>query len=674
MKLSSIGISVLVIMGCSGESQKGGGEQPYLGTRTVKIIEQDGKQFKDLNKNGELDPYEDWRLSPEERSKDLLSKMSLEEKIGMMLIADMKMTNEVSIMDFNAKQEGPITTAFNEEDIIVANNQFTGEPLPHPVMNTVGTTKGITERKLRHFIWRTTTAPADTMAKWANKVQALAESDNLGIPVLFASNPRNHITGGSLGATGSTSVGFSKWPSEIGLAAMKDKDMVCKFADMARQEWVSVGIRKGYMYMADLATEPRWQRSEGTFGEDPTLAAECIEAIVLGFQGDTLGAQSVALTTKHFPGGGATYKGFDPHYTYGRNAVFPAKQFEKNLLPFKAAIKAGTSSIMPYYSLPKDTKYEEVAYAYNKGVLRDLLRGELGFTGIINSDTGPIESMPWGVDDLNIEQRYIKALDAGTNMFAGNGDPTQLIKTLQAHPEAMPLVDESVELLLRELFRLGLFENPYVDEGEAPTVVGKDEFVQAGEEAQRKSIVLLRNVEDQLPLAKATKVYFVEYGAHQTPTADHVYSKAYEDLIFVSTAEEADVILLWLKPAIRPLFPADDSPLRVNLSSCGIDVDYVNRLTAEKPTVLAINYANPFVIDEVYNAQTAGCFVGVFATFGVQPEALLDVVSGKFNPSAKMPFTTPISEVAVERNKEDLPGYDEGADYALFKFGEGLSY
>jgi beta-glucosidase len=205
MKLSSIGISVLVIMGCSGESQKGGGEQPYLGTRTVKIIEQDGKQFKDLNKNGELDPYEDWRLSPEERSKDLLSKMSLEEKIGMMLIADMKMTNEVSIMDFNAKQEGPITTAFNEEDIIVANNQFTGEPLPHPVMNTVGTTKGITERKLRHFIWRTTTAPADTMAKWANKVQALAESDNLGIPVLFASNPRNHITGGSLGATGSTS-------------------------------------------------------------------------------------------------------------------------------------------------------------------------------------------------------------------------------------------------------------------------------------------------------------------------------------------------------------------------------------------------------------------------------------------------------------------------------------
>ena len=232
---------------------------------------------------------------------------------------------------------------------------------------------------MRHFIWRTTTAPADTLAKWANKVQELAESDRLGIPVLFASNPRNHITGGALGATGSTSVGFSKWPSEIGLAAMRDPELIRTFGDMARQEWVSVGIRKGYMYMADLVTEPRWQRSEGTFGEDPELAAESIKAIVLGFQGDSLHAGSVALTTKHFPGGGATYKGFDPHYTYGRNAVFPGGQFEKNLLPFKAAIEAGTSSIMPYYSLPKDTEYEEVAYAYNKGILRDLLRGQLGF-------------------------------------------------------------------------------------------------------------------------------------------------------------------------------------------------------------------------------------------------------------------------------------------------------
>ncbi|WP_262245061.1 glycoside hydrolase family 3 protein [Parapedobacter soli] len=673
-KIGIMGVSILTIVGCSGTSQTGGTNQPQLGMRTVKTIEQNGKQFKDLNKNGQLDPYEDWRLSSRERSQDLLQRMTLEEKAGMMLIADMMMTNEVSIMAPQVQQTGPITAEFNENDVVVDKNQFTGEPLPHPVMNTIGTTKGILEHKLRHFIWRTTSAPADTMAKWANKVQALAEDDNLGIPVLFAPNPRNHITGGSLGATGSTSVGFSMWPSEIGLAAMRDADMIRKFGDMARQEWVSVGIRKGYMYMADLATEPRWQRIEGTFGEDPELAAQSIEAIVLGFQGDTLNPSSVALTTKHFPGGGATYKGFDPHYTYGRNAVFPAGQFENNLLPFKAAIKAGTSSIMPYYSLPKGTGYEEVAYAYNKGILRDLLRDELGFKGIINSDTGPIESMPWGVDDLGIEQRYLKALDAGTNMFAGNADPSQLIGVLERHPEVMPLVDESVLLLLTELFKLGLFENPYVDEETAALTVGKEEFAKAGEEAQRKSVVLLRNTDKKLPLAKETKVFFIDYGSNRIPTAADAYNGVYEWLTFVDTPEAADVILLWVKPSIRPLFPADDSPLRVNLSSCGIDVDYVNGLTANKPTILAINYSNPFVIDEVFNPQTQDRFIGVLATFGIQPEALLDVVAGRFNPTGKMPFTTPISEAAVENNKEDLPGYAEGADYALFKFDEGLGY
>jgi len=672
-------MSTLVIIslsGCVTDKKSATSPQPKLGTRSVAIIEQDGLKFKDLNKNGEVDAYEDWRLSPAERSQDLLKRMSLEEKAGMMLIADMRMENEAFMLE-KVVQAKPVTSDFNEQDIVIDKNQFTGEPLARPIMNTVGTTKGILKHKMRHFIWRTTTAPADTMARWANKVQALAESDSLGIPVIFASNPRNHITSGSMGATASASVGFSKWPSEIGLAAMRDSALIHQFGDMARQEWLATGVRKGYMYMADLATEPRWQRIEGTFGEDPELAAQSIAAITLGFQGDTLNEKSIALTTKHFPGGGATYKGFDPHYSYGRNEVFPGNRFEANLLPFKAAIKAGTSSIMPYYSLPKDTKYEEVAYAYNKGILRDLLREELGFKGIINSDTGPIESMPWGVDDLNIEQRYVRALEAGTNMFAGNADPTQLIQTLKDNSEVMTYVDESVQLLLNELFQLGLFENPYVDESAALQIVGKEEFVQAGKEAQRKSIVLLRNENGALPLKKETKVYFEDYFKdyhHMAPGPGNVFDAAADHFTFVGTPEEADVILLWIKPAMRPLFPADDSPLRVDLSACAIDVDYINGLTAKKPTVLAINYANPFVIDEIFNEQTKDRFLGVIATFGVEPEALLDVVSGKFNPTGKMPFTTPISQQVVEANKEDVPGYMEAEGYALFRFDEGLSF
>lgn len=678
MKYSNLfyGVSFLALLSSCAEGNKAI-KQADLGTESVNILTVDNLQFKDLNKNGELDPYEDWRLSSEERAKDLVSKMTLEEKAGMLLIADMRMFNEVFMLD-KIETPKPVTADLNEEDVVIDKNQFTGESLAYPVMNTVGTTKGVKDHHLRHYIWRTTTADAATMATWANKVQALAEETRLGIPVIFASNPRNHISAGSMGATASASVGFSKWPSEIGLAAMNDKETVRQFADMARQEWASVGLRKGYMYMADLATEPRWQRIEGTFGEDPQLAAETMEQIVLGFQGQQLGNQSIALTTKHFPGGGATYKGFDPHYTYGRNAVFPGNRLEENMLPFKAAINAGTSSIMPYYSLPKDTEYEEVAYAYNKGILRDLLRGELGFTGIINSDTGPIESMPWGVDSLTIEKRYVKALEAGVNLFAGNADPSLLIQTIKQHPEVMPLVDESAELLAKELFDLGLFENPYVNVDQAAQTVGKAEFVAAGKAAQRKSVVLLRNEQKQLPITKPTKVYFEDYQKPYSKKVDNlpgnVITAQYEGLEFVNTPEEADVILLWLKPAIRPLFPADQSPLQVNLSSAAVNVDYINQLTAKKPTILAVNYSNPFAIDEIYNNDTQNRFIGVIGTFGVENEALLDIVTGKVKPSGKMPFTTPINQAAVEKNKEDVPGYDEGPEYPLFKFGEGLTY
>lgn len=677
MKVASLILGMSIVLGLTSCADRSANtSQPKLGSQSVEILSVDGSRFKDLNKNGQLDPYEDWRLGSEERSKNLLSQMNLEEKAGMLLIADMRMFNEIFMLDRTSEQL-PVTSDFNEKDIIVDKNQFTGEPLPYPVMNAVGTTKGIIKHHMRHFIWRTTTAPANVMATWANKVQALAESDRLGIPVIFTSNPRNHISAGSMGATASSSVGFSKWPSEIGMAAINDQETVQKFADMARQEWLAVGIRKGYMYMADLATEPRWQRIEGTFGEDPKLAADAMKAIVLGFQGKKLSNTSIALTTKHFPGGGATYKGFDPHYSYGRNAVFPGGRLEANMLPFKAAIKAGTSSIMPYYSLPKDTKYEEVAYAYNKGILRDLLRAKLGFKGIINSDTGPIESMPWGVDSLTIELRYKKALEAGINLFAGNADPAQLINTLKNNPGIMPLVNESVLLLLKELFDLGLFENPYVNAEEAQQLVGRADFVAAGKDAQRKSIVLLRNETKKLPLANNTKIYFEDYQkayGSKDAIGGIAYTTAYEGLTFVQKPEEADVILLWIKPAIRPLFPANDDPLQVNLSNCAVNVPYINSLTAKKPTILVVNFANPFVIDEIYNEQTKNRFTGLIATFGIETDALLDIVTGKSKPTAKMPFTTPRNQQAVETNREDVPGYDEGPDYALFKFGEGLNY
>ena len=332
---------------------------------------------------------------------------------------------------------------------------------------------------------------------------------------------------------------------------------------------------------------------------------------------------------------------------------------------------------MPYYSIPKDTKYQQVAYAYNKQVIHDLLRDSLGFKGIINSDTGPIDMMPWGVEDITIVERYKKALEAGVNLFSGTGDPSKLLETVKSGAVDMKLVDNSVYRLLMEKFELGLFENPYVDEAAAEKIVGNAKFQASANLAMRKSIVLLRNETQSLPLKPKTKIYFESYFQRRGAASPSV---VYQPKInnynveFVKTPEEADYVLLWLTPGSKSLFQSDGSPLYLSMSKNAVDVNYVNTLTAKKPTILVINYTNPWVIDEIYNSQTIKNIKGVIATFGTTNEALLDVVLGKFNPTGKMPFTTPISEAAVGKQLSDVPGYLKGKDYALFKFDEGISY
>ena len=406
--------------------------QPNLQSRSVETLKIKNLSFKDLNKNKKLDKYEDWRLPIAERVKDLVSKMSLEEKMGFMLISTIRMGGD-NVLGNGPQGGGPrpkITDGFNEEDLVQSTNMFTRKPLPAPNLSAAGTTKGVTQFHLRHFILRANAEPA-ILASWSNKLQALCESTPLGIPAIIASNPRNHVTtDASVGlSVGLTS--FSKWPGELGLAAMRDLPLTRKFAETAATEWRAVGLRKGYMYMADLATEPRWGRVEGTFGEDADLAANMITQIVLGFQGTKLSSSSVAMTTKHFPGGGPQEGGQDSHFDWGKFAHYPGGMFDFHVKPFKAAIAAGTSAIMPYYSAPKGKDFEEVGFSFNKAMIGDLLQGKLGFKGIINSDTGPIEMMPWGVENLSIEERYQKALQAGVDIFSGAADPTTLIQVVK---------------------------------------------------------------------------------------------------------------------------------------------------------------------------------------------------------------------------------------------------
>jgi len=671
--IKSIAASLLLVASASAFATKPEMTQPVLVAKSVSMITVDGLKFKDLNKNGKLDKYEDWRLPIEVRAKDLLSKMSLEDKAGMMLISTTRLENDWSFE--KPRTTAPITSNFNETDLVMKQNMFTGLPMPVAQLFAAGTTNGVKKLHLRNFILR---ANADTkiLAEWSNKLQALCEGDGLGIPAIVTSNPRNHITrDASVGLSVGKTV-FSTWPGELGLAAMRDPQLVHEFADIARQEWAAIGLRKGYMYMADLATEPRWQRVEGTFGEDANLAAQTMREVVLGFQGKKLNSGSVALTVKHFPGGGATEDGQDPHFPWGKREILTDKTIQNNLVSFKAAIDAGVSAIMPYYSLPVGTKYEGVAYAYNKGILQGLLRKELGFKGIINSDTGPIDMMPWGVEELNVTERYKKSQEAGVNLYSGSGDPTELLKAVKLGAVKMKTIDESVYLLLLEKFQLGLFENPYVDVDKAIQVVGNAQFQARADLAMRKSIVLLRNESNILPLKAKTKVYFESYFPQKgNPNGTHVNVPAINnwDVQFVQSPDEADVILLWVTPGAKSLFDSKGEPIYLSLSKNGINTCYINCLTAKKPTVLVMNYSNPWVIDEVYNKESTN-IKGVIATFGTTNDALLDVVTGKFNPTGKMPFTTPVSEAAAQHNRPDLPGYDEGTDYPLFKFNEGTSY
>ncbi len=630
--------------------------------------------FKDLNKNNKLDKYEDWRLSASERAKDLVALMTLEEKVGFMLISTTRMGGDQVFNNGVQGSAGPrpkITEGFNEEDQVQSTNMFTRKPLASPNMGAAGTTKGITQFHLRHFILRANAEPA-ILAKWSNNLQELCESTRLGIPAIVASNPRNHVTtdasvGLSVGVTS-----FSKWPGELGLAAMRDFSLTRKFAETAATEWRAVGLRKGYMYMADLATEPRWGRVEGTFGEDADLASNMITQIVLGFQGTKLSSSSVAMTTKHFPGGGPQENGQDSHFDWGKFAHYPGGMFDYHVKPFQAAIAAGTSAIMPYYSAPKGKEFEEVGFSYNKAIIGELLQNKLGFKGIINSDTGPIEMMPWGVENNSIPERYQKALNAGVDIFSGSADPTTLIEVVKKGLVKEERINQSVSKLLTEKFELGLFENPYVNVEDAVKIVGNKEATAAADLALRKSIVLLRNDEKRLPIAKKTKVYFETYfnSGRNPAEAIKVAKPTYPGLEFVNTKEEADVVLLWLIPSTGGLFSSQGAKIDLNLSKNRIDVNHVNEIINAKPTILAINYTNPWVIEEIDKGKAAS----IIATFGTTQEALLDIVTGAYNPSGKMPFTTPLNQAVVESNKSDVPGYMEGPGYGLFAFGHGLSY
>ena len=589
---------------------------------------------------------EDWREPTEKRVNDLVGQMTLEEKAGFMVSPTLPMGPEGALVEKTESLDGAFGRSMQ-----------------------LGTSDAVIARHIRQFIVRVNTPPR-TMATWLNRVQEIAERSRLGIPAFFVTNPRNHL--GSAGIVGIDEAGasFSQWPGTLGLAATRDAALVEEFAQIAAQEYVSVGLRGAYHPQADLATEPRWARISGTLGEDANLASDMLRAMVRGFQGATLGPTSVALIVKHFPGGGPAIEGQDSHFAYGKYDVYPGGNFDYHVRPFKAAIDAGAAIIMPYYSIPQGITKEQVGNAFNREIITDLLRGKLGFKGVVNSDSGVTTNMVWGVEDLTVEQRYRKAIEAGTDIFSNDSTPEYVVNLVRKGEVPESRIDESVRRMLRIRFALGIFENPYADPEHAVRTVNNAEFRKKALTAQRKSIVVLANGKNILPLKAGTKVYLegVDPGA-----------VAADGLIAVATPAEADVCLVRLTRAGSPGEAGGRGGRSgggaggLNTGGVPIDLTFSAEALARlrplmqiKPTVTVVYMDRPYVIPEIARDSAA-----LVAHFGVTDQALLDVVTGAFAPVGRMPFELPSSMEAVRAQKEDVP---HDSPNPLFPFGHGLTY
>ncbi|AYB30518.1 glycoside hydrolase family 3 protein [Chryseolinea soli] len=594
--------------------------------------------YRDLNKNGKMDVYEDASKPVAARVNDLLSQMTLEEKAGMMFI------NGVRLNDDGSLEERPGT------------GMFAFAPTA-PAL--------IRDKKMNHLnIWAAPGTKA--LATWYNNIQKMAEESRLGIPITLASDPRHYFSNNIFAMSAET---FSQWPEQLGFAAIGDEALTRKFADIARQEYLAVGIREALHPMADLATEPRWPRVSGTFGEDANLSAKMIKAYVLGFQGATLDKNGVACMTKHFSGGGPQKEGLDPHFEFQKGQVYPGNNFNYHLIPFEAAFAAKTAAIMPYYGVPTDQTSENVAFSFNKDIITKLLREKYKYDGVVCTDWGLITdakmgnvvwpARAWGVEKLSEKERVLKVINAGVDQFGGESVPDYVVALVKEGQLSEKRVDESVRRLLRQKFELGLFDNPYVDVDKATQIVGKDEFKKAGEAAQRRAITLLKNDAKTLPLSGKKKIF--------VQNIDKTVAAQYGEV--VDTPEAAELAIIRLK---TPWVPIETENFLAkmfhhgDLDFKGKEKDDILKLLNTVPTIVDIYLDRPAVIPEISAKAKA-----LVANYGASDAALLDVIFGKAKPEGKLPFELPSSMEAVRNQKEDVP-YD--SKDPLYKFGFGLSY
>ncbi|RIV70485.1 glycoside hydrolase family 3 protein [Flagellimonas aequoris] len=688
----------------------------YAPESEVKILTVDRFAFKDLNKNGTLDPYEDWRLTAEERATDLASKMSVEQIAGLMLYSAHQ-----SIPGGGNSFFGPVT--------------YNGKPFAESGAKASDLSDAqkifLKDDNLRHVLITSVQTPG-VAAQWNNNAQAFVEGIGMGIPINTSSDPRH---GSDSYAEFNAGAGgrISMWPSSLGIAASFDPGLMQQFGDIASREYRALGIATALSPQIDLATEPRWSRFDGTMGEDPKLATDMARAYVDGFQSSDDGGwgyQSVNAMVKHWPGGGPEEGGRDAHFGYGAYAVYPGNNLKDHLKPFTEGafkLKGATgmaSAVMPYYTIStgRDTvNGESVGNSYNKYLITNLLREKYGYDGVVCTDWAitrdvssvyVFEGKPWGVENLSVAERHYKIIEAGCDQFGGNNDMDPVIEAYQMgvkeHGEEYmrKRFEISAVRLLKNIFRTGLFENPYLDVPETEATVGKPEFMEAGYQAQLRSVVMLKNQGNALPMKDKKKVFVPKryvapsrnwFGMETPERLDYPFNMEVVAKYFevVENPDEADFALVGIENPnggvgydvsdtekggngyvpislqygtytatyARDSSLAGGSPMedftnrtykgKTFLASNTTDMDLVKdtkKKIGEKPVVVIVRVSKPMVFAEIEPYASA-----ILVQMGVQDQALMDLVSGKVEPSALLPFQMPVDMKTVELQFEDVP-------------------
>ena len=584
-----------------------------------------GLSYRDLNRNGVMDPFEDSRLSPHERVEDLLPRLSLEEKVGLLFQTVI--------------ETGPDGT------LLETPGSISKSPTSTVVLG----------KYINHFNVHRLDSARDA-AIWNNTLQALAEQTPHGIPVTISTDPRHSFTENS--GVAFSAGPFSQWPDALGLAAIDDLSVIEDFARRAREEYRAVGIRAALHPQIDLATEPRWARQLQTFGADSERVARYTRAYLAGFQGTALGPESVACVTKHFPGGGPQKDGEDAHFPYGREQVYAEGAFADHLRPFLAAIEAGTAGIMPYYGMPVGLELdgepvEEVGFGYNRQILTGLLRERLGYDGVILTDWELVNdnfvgdqvlpARAWGVEHLDARGRMLKILHAGADQFGGEECTDVLLSLVREGLVDEMRIDESARRLLLVKFQLGLFDNPYVDPERAAAVVGASSHRQAGLAAQARSVTLLENRESLLPLRGTPRVYLE--GIAREAVVDYA--------TVVENPADADFALVRIHAPFRP---RDDLFLEDYFHQGSLEFNpgliyRLRNIAASTRLHLDVLLDRPAILTPLTDVVT-----GLTVSFGVSDEALLLALSGRIPPQGSLPVEIPRSIAAIERAHESLPG------------------